>query len=427
MKRENIINQLGKKRYDDKLDIVNLNPRKINDNSNINCLNINDYDINKMIVNANKKDSVRECLRSHTPDTFYNNYGRYTTVNNLKKRSEKIQKLESYRYNYNELNNNYKKNCYRSKISNIQPGSYNPSDFSSEYTRMQNCAKNMNKKRVNCEDDESILNKSQDFPNKFIQKRKNNRGKINGIKALYTKNTSIINNSNNTKYNYFSSNIFFDKNKEKLNQQLLNNLKITKKNIINNKLKKYNRKCNLSFDGKRITPNNKPISISEIKKMNRDGAFPPKYANYYHDKKPPTKSIDEIYLKQTKKLYEGLNENQRNEKKYKIVNINNCIYFDPREFKRIFIRNGLHIYDERIDNSYAEKNEKGLYTFKIRKDLNDNEYDNKMKKIQRLILKEQGVKFNEYQPRNNFYKKKRDDISPIIISFRHKQEENKIN
>ena len=42
------------------------------------------------------------------------------------------------------------------------------------------------------------------------------------------------------------------------------------------------------------------------------------------------KSIDEIFLKEISKLYGGLTENQRNEEKYKIININNNVYFDPR-------------------------------------------------------------------------------------------------
>ena len=240
MKRENAFNQRERKKYNNEHGIFNNNPLTTKDYFKNNYNFINDYNIDKMIINANKKDSVRECLRSRTPDTFTDNYKKYITINSLKKRSQQIQKLESYGYNYNELNNNYKKICYRSKMSNIQPGIYKPSDFSSEYTRMQDYVQKKMNKKYFVNNEESYLNKSQDFPSKFTHKRKNYLGKVNGIKDLYMKNTSNINKTNNNKYNYFTSNIFFDKNKEKSNQQLLNNLREVK--IKNNFIKKLQQK-----------------------------------------------------------------------------------------------------------------------------------------------------------------------------------------
>ena len=113
MRRGNIFNQSGSIYYNNKPNFFNLNPPKTKDGFNNNNLFINDNDFNKKIINANKKDSVKECLHNHTLVTYYNNYRKYTTINDLKRRSKQIQKFESYRYNYNELNNNYKKNFYK--------------------------------------------------------------------------------------------------------------------------------------------------------------------------------------------------------------------------------------------------------------------------------------------------------------------------
>jgi uncharacterized circularly permuted ATP-grasp superfamily protein len=74
------------------------------------------------------------------------------------------------------------------------------------------------------------------------------------------------------------------------------------------------------------------------------------------------------------------------------------------------------MFGDQTYNSYIENGKKGKFVFSIRKDLNDKNYNQKMEKIQNILLKKQGITFNIDNRKMNYNKKVRKDISPIILS-----------
>ena len=122
-----------------------------------------------------------------------------------------------------------------------------------------------------------------------------------------------------------------------------------------------------------------------------------------------------IYINSNnKKLYYGLTEMERNTDKFIVMGISKNNKFDPREIKNLFAKNGIHMFGEQTYSSYIENGKKGKFVFNIRRDVKDQEYPEKMKKIQDILFKKQGITFNIDNRKMNYNKKRRNDISPYI-------------
>ena len=125
-------------------------------------------------------------------------------------------------------------------------------------------------------------------------------------------------------------------------------------------------------------------------------------------------SIDDIYNSNNKKLYYGLTEMERNTDKFVVMGISKNNKFDPREIKNLFAKHGIHMFGEQTYSSFIENGKKGKFVFNIRRDVKDQEYPEKMKKIQDILFKKQGITFNVDNRKINYNKKRRHDITPYV-------------
>ena len=421
-----------------------LHPRLNNFHDNLNSNSkLQSHKINKERYYKNKKDHIKEvCLISNTPYPYsMTDYKKYKTIGNLKKDSKKLQLDKSCEYNFEYNNNIYKNISLHGKKGTLILGN-EPPNFSSEYHSMQNYAeKMMLKKKINREKMSSDqLNKSVDIPHKFLSLRRKNYKKNHLTKYLFTKNTidSSLNKSTDdiifsseyplkaNKLNYYKSNIFFDKEKEKTIEtfdKIVNENKALKKQEKIKNLEKIkshepsNKKGKKNFlydDLNKITIQNEEIG----QKFNREGNFPPKYANFKPTKEIKIKSLDDIYNSKNKRLYKGLSDLDRNTDKYEILDITNNDKFDSLEIKNMFSKNGIHMFGALTFSSYIENGKKGKFVFNIRKDLKDKDFNNKLKKVQNILMKKQGIIFNIDNRKLNYNKKIRTDITPTLVPFR---------
>ena len=388
---------------------------------------------NKDRYSNNKKDHVNDCLRSKTPIPYFRNkYKNYRRTQELKKESKRMQLDKSYDYDFNDNNNIYKSIALHSHKGNIFLGN-DPTNFSSEYNRMHDYAKQiMLRKRINKEKKISDeLNKSVDIPHRFQPIHRKNYNRKHAIKDLFIKNTGdydLNKSTDNININYYKSNIFFDREKEKANETLdkIVNENRTKKQKQKLKIKerenqKYNNPNNIIQRRRNLLEEDlnalKPRNAEEQKKFIRDGNFPPKYANYQPLKEIKLKSIDDLYNAKNKRLYAGITEMERNTDKYVVLDISKNEKFDEGEIKKLFSRNGIHMFGEQVFSSYIENGKKGKFVFNIRKDLNDKDYNDKLKKIQNILMKKQGIVMNLDDRKVNYNKKRRKDIRPVLNCY----------
>ena len=130
------------------------------------------------------------------------------------------------------------------------------------------------------------------------------------------------------------------------------------------------------------------------------------------------KSIDDEYNAKIRRLYYGITEMERNTDKYVVLDISRNDKFDSLEIKNLFSKNGIHMFGEQTFNSYIENGKKGKFVFNIRKDLKDKDYNTKLKKVQNILMKKQGIVFNIDNRKINYNKKIRNDIVPTFVPFR---------
>ena len=387
----------------------------------------------------NKKDHINDCLREKNWKTnFLNRFKKYKTLDKLRKESKKMQLDRSYDYNYGENNKIYNKIRLNHMKGNVSLGN-SINNFSSEYNSMQDFAKKVMLRKKVEKEKINLLNKSMDIPLKFKPLKRQNFKRKNHLNELFSPNTIDIDlnkscdnikllkykkNRNKNTFDFYKSNIFFDKEKAKTNEQMA-------KYIDENKaLKKYEKVKNEKSQKEKIHPNiirkrpnyyfeerpaKEPKNIEELKQFFRDGNFPLPFANYKPHKELKISSIDDIYNSKNRKLYYGLTEMERNTDKFIVLGISKNNKFDAREVKNIFSKNGIHMFGEQTYDSYIENGKKGKFVFNIRKDLKDQNHKEKMKKIQDILYKKQGIVFNIDNRRLNFNKKRRKDISPIIL------------
>ena len=192
-------------------------------------------------------------------------------------------------------------------------------------------------------------------------------------------------------------------------QQKLNNVKRKKikipikKKIKNQKLlipKNFDQNDKVDF----IKTNNKMNNLN-AKERNlyfNKGSFPSKFSDYKHDKKDDdlNKSMDNLMVKRHEK-YIGITENQRESDNFEINNINFNSGFNMNDIKKEFRNNGFHIYGDKINCEFFNGKERGQAKFSIRKDINDKDYEKKIKKVEEKLEKQQGIKISKIKESND--------------------------
>ena len=113
---------------------------------------------------------------------------------------------------------------------------------------------------------------------------------------------------------------------------------------------------------------------------------------------------------------------ERNTDKYIVLGIDKNHKFDAIEIKNLFAKNGIHMFGEQTYTSYIENGKKGKFIFNIRKDLNDQNFNEKFEKIKNIISKKQGIEFNIDNRKITYNKKRRKDIVPTDVQ--KKEEDN---
>ena len=415
---------------------ISLNIEQIDDTNNYQTIFNNDR------YYLNKKDHINECLRyKKWMKSYIDRYKKYKTVENLREESKKIQMDKSYDFNYEQNNILYKNIRQKHRNGTVSLGN-STTNFRSEYSRMQDFAnKYMLKKKLE-KDKSDILNKSMDIPYKFKPLKRINFKRRSHINELFTPNSidldinkstdNIKLKKNKNTLDFYKSNIFFDKEKEKSNE------KLNKYSLANKAKRKYEKIKNQKLRNKKSHPNiirkkqnyffeerpkKQPKNAEELKQFFRDGNFPLPYANYKPLKEIKISSIDDIYNSRNKKLYNGLTEKERNSDKYIVLGITNNLKFDPIEVKNIFAKNGIHMFGEQTYSSYIENGKKGKFIFNIRKDLKDPNYNEKLEKIKNILSKKQGIEFNIDNRKIIYNKKIRKDITPTKIQKKEKEED----
>lgn len=69
------------------------------------------------------------------------------------------------------------------------------------------------------------------------------------------------------------------------------------------------------------------------------------------------------------------------------MEINNIDYekFNEKEFKEIYLKNGIHIYDVNLNGNYANGNVKGCVSYKVRKNDDHEGFSKKLSDINNKV------------------------------------------
>ena len=236
-------------------------------------------------------------------------------------------------------------------------------------------------------------------PKKFFKKTSN----------INSKNTSNLNynpnnNSIKNKINFYKSNIFNDTEKNKLNETF--EPKTERKNINsnnNNNIKKHIKKDieylpKLDWQNATTEIWTKGMEESEEYKKNKNNN------NNYPKKNLLNKlnsndSSDKIFSEKINKKYNGITENFRVNNLFEIDGINNNNKnFNIDFVKKIFNKNGLHFFGEKVDSEFSND---GKAKFYVRKDVEDKNYEKKIEKALKEVKIEEGFDVKEIKNKNN--------------------------
>ncbi len=110
--------------------------------------------------------------------------------------------------------------------------------------------------------------------------------------------------------------------------------------------------------------------------------------------------MDNLMVKRHEK-YIGITENQRESDNFEINNINFNSGFNMNDIKKEFRNNGFHIYGDKINCEFFNGKERGQAKFSIRKDVNDKDYEKKIKKVEEILEKKQGIKISKIKESND--------------------------
>ena len=262
------------------------------------------------------------------------------------------------------------------------------------------------------------------FGEKYNKDKELKRRKINRTNSFYENcsfqfpkdiknklncSTTTRDYSSQKKFESNLSNIFFQKPKEfkykkPLNLKLENNLQAensekylkTTRNIQKATLPyKFDwTRTNTEIASKTHIENNKNLQDKQI----------------YNSR--PKEFIKEIYDNTKtpfKERRENYNKIQPDKDHYKFEVIGNKDIFlklDPISIKRMFLKEGIHIYNFDDNVTHNDLSTNGNFTFHLRKDQNDETFKKKFDSISKEI-NSYGVKLKEVQINNNLFKKPR--------------------
>ena len=392
-------------RYFNQSDIFNLKPPK---NPNEFLLNDN--------VNKNKiKEELSKSQKNIINEINYNN-------------KKNIDHL-SYLYNNDDNNNYTKKNFIKELRKQIKEDSmdFNNTKVHDLYLKNKNKANgDLNLLKTN--------NKNNDFLttnlifNKYMEARVDKYKKIfknknNSTKNIYdpkkffkktsninSKNTSNLNynpnnNSIKNKINFYKSNIFNDTEKSKLNETFepkTERKNINSNNNNNNNIKKHIKKDieylpKLDWQNATTEIWTKGMEESEEYKKNKNdnNNYPKKNLL---NKLNSNDSSDKIFSENINKKYNGITENFRVNNLFEIDGINNNKNFNIDFVKKIFSKNGLHFFGEKVDSEFSND---GKAKFYVRKDVEDKNYEKKIEKALKEVKIEEGFDVKEIKNKNN--------------------------
>ncbi len=353
-------------------------------------------------------------------------------INNNNNNNKKNIDHLSYLYNNNNDNNNnsnnniHKKNFIKELRKQIKEDSMDFSNTKVHDLYLKNKSKangDLNLLKTNNKIKDDFLTTNLIF-NKYMEARVDKYKKIfknknNSTKNIYdkkyykktsttTKNTSNLNynpncNSKNNKINFYKSNIFNDTEKNKLNETYEpkterksneNNIKINIKKHIKKDIEYLPK-----IDWQNATTEiwTKGMEESEEYKKNK------KNNNNYPKKNLLNKlnsndSSDKIFSEKINKKYNGITENFRVNNLFEIDGINNNKNFNIDFVKKIFSKNGLHFFGEKVDSEFSND---GKAKFYVRKDVEDKNYEKKIEKALKEVKIEEGFDVKEIKNKNN--------------------------
>lgn len=301
--------------------------------------------------------------------------------------------------NYEEINNELKDIYYQGKenrnkqtfdFGNDQTNYYKTTNnFKEEYV-IKIIRKNRKKKHIQeqIEAQRNSLEKQQ----KEVIKAKT---AVNSFKNSPTLN-HIASRIRQLRKNNIISNIFNDPEKERMNKSF-EPKRINKKAVISNL--KPPKHLNHSHDNdlfpKQSMKSRKRLeglSARERKLNDNKGHFPCKFDDYKNKiLNLMEKSRDKENRKIKENKYKGIGEAQRPPSLYRIENVLTNKKFDMNSVKKIFRENGIHIYNEKMDYEFYNGGFKGVAKFTIRKNNDDNLYENKLKHIENILKRDHSI------------------------------------
>ncbi len=308
------------------------------------------------------------------------------------KDNSKIKKLSTEKKYNNFINHMRKKSDnYQMKRNYSATGRYFSEFFGEKYYHNNKDKYKKNKlKRIN-----------SFYEIRSIKFPKENINNNNNLKNLTSRTFS-----QEKKFESNLSNIFFDKPK---------NLKYKKPEIINNKSLE---KENINLTRNKIPKLNLPYKY-DWKYLNTEIATKKNIQNYkelknkkIYNSKPKdfTKETSDNTFSPYKEKRENYKKIQpdKDHYKYEIIGHKNLfLKLEPITIKRMFLDNGIHIYNLCGDITNNDLITQGKVTFNLRKDKNDKSFDKKFENICQKI-NSYGVKLNEVITNTNLYKKIRD-------------------
>ena len=405
------MNETQKMIYNNSSDIFNLKPPKT-----INNFQKENF-IKKPIIRIEKKNKNLEQGKRLTPLRFKYN-----------KNEDHLDYLKTEKSPFQNLNKSFiikrknniiddkdedrKEDYLKIKEKNAR-NNFKLGDDKTYFKTTNNINQELIQKRYQKMKKEQKLKPKEEIDNKNLTYRKIKPAPLTQKNTAGTK--FDINSSKKTNFQYFKSNIFHDPKKDIFNktfQPKLNNEK-EKKNNIKIPIKKEKIKNQDPLIPKKLDWTDKVDFIKTNNKMNNlnakernlyfnKGSFPSKFSDYKHDKKDDdlNKSMDNLMVKRHEK-YIGITEKQRESDNFEINNINFNSGFNMNDIKKEFRNNGFHIYGDKINCEFFNGKERGQAKFSIRKDVNDKDYEKKIKKVEEILEKKQGIKISKIKESND--------------------------
>ena len=371
-----------------------------------------------------RRDLVKDCLKIKNPinnnnfDTNINNMKNYISIKNLKKKSRILQLKNSYNYSYNDLINSYRSNKNKSLKDHITLGN-DKTELLTENNQMQEYARKVMAEKEN----HSLKNIKKLRKIKIHELLENSAHSENNYLKNYKSAKKL-------KYKLLQSNIFFDKNKEKFNQSLEPkiNFSLRNKNILPNtskfKYNNYNRtNTNLNNNNRKRQNDIRPIGENFLTVNNKSTLL---NNNIY--KNNNTNEKENIITQMSKKIIvgnfpseyttiENFKKASVEPEKFEILGIDDK--FDMIGLKKEFNKKGLHVFGATINDNYFDGKNKGKFSFNIRKNEGDVNFEKTIDELKNKLMKTKGIILTKTN--TDFNKKKNMGIFPTSPKIKIKR------